>query len=250
MKVKRIPVDHIHVVGSRRDVDPEIVTAIANSIKQVGLQNPITVAKRETLQGYRLIAGRHRLEAIKSLQMEHVECHVIEWQRRKRRLWEISENLHRADLSELERANQINEWRKLTKNQDGQLARPGGRQPQDRGIKRTAKALRLSREKVRRSARIAELPDSVKAAAKKAGVQDNQRLLLELAKLPSEHDQLEKIAAIKHSRQRTGGLGKRERKQIDGLRRALGACKKFRRRWQKASEIVRKGFIKKLMTLP
>jgi hypothetical protein len=47
------------------------------------------------------------------------------------RMWEIAENLRRAELTVIERAEHIEEWRKLTADKGSQVATPvaGGTQP-------------------------------------------------------------------------------------------------------------------------
>jgi ParB-like nuclease domain len=56
-------------------------------------------------------SGGHRLAAVKRLGLEYIECFVVENESDDQaRLWEIAENLHRAELTALERAEQIAEW--------------------------------------------------------------------------------------------------------------------------------------------
>ena len=84
------------------------------------------------------------------------------------------QNLHRAELSALERAEQIDEWRMLTAEKKGaQLAPPGGSQPNEAGIKATAKELGIPKREVQRSEKIASISDDAKAAAREAGLDDN-----------------------------------------------------------------------------
>ena len=84
-----------------------------------------------TIDSYVLIAGGHRLAAIKTLGQETIECFVVEGDDQRARLWEISENLHRTDLTRLERAEQIAEWIEITESvlaQNGpklKTAKPG-----------------------------------------------------------------------------------------------------------------------------
>lgn len=60
-------------------------------------------------------AGRHRLEAWRRLYPgEIIVCSVLRCDEREARLWEISENLHRAELTEAERRQHIAERVKLT----------------------------------------------------------------------------------------------------------------------------------------
>jgi ParB/RepB/Spo0J family partition protein len=71
------------------------------SIKRIGLQTPITVRLYDPADEPILISGRHRLEACKRLNMEFIDCIEFEGSETDARLWEIAENLHRADLSAL-----------------------------------------------------------------------------------------------------------------------------------------------------
>jgi hypothetical protein len=58
------------------------------------------------------------------------------------RLWEISENLHRADLTELERSELTSEWVRLIEGKGGQNGPPcGGIQPHDKGIGQATRIL-------------------------------------------------------------------------------------------------------------
>ena len=43
--VATLLVDHIDIPKGRRPVDPNTVETLANSIKEIGLQNPITVRR-------------------------------------------------------------------------------------------------------------------------------------------------------------------------------------------------------------
>ena len=53
----------------KRDVDPENVERLAESIASVGLLNPLVVRRTGASQSgiLTLVAGRHRLEALKRL---------------------------------------------------------------------------------------------------------------------------------------------------------------------------------------
>ena len=57
-----IQISEIKVNPGRREADPEGVQDLVDSISKVGLINPITVDREHTL-----IAGLHRLEAVKLL---------------------------------------------------------------------------------------------------------------------------------------------------------------------------------------
>jgi ParB-like chromosome segregation protein Spo0J len=71
----------------------------------VGLQHPITVAKRDG--GYRLLAGAHRLTAFRELGMERISANVVELDDVHAELVELDENLARNELSPAERSAAI-----------------------------------------------------------------------------------------------------------------------------------------------
>ena len=65
----KIQVNEIQVREGRRELDTDHVRELADSIRELGLLNPITVDK-----DHFLIAGLHRLEAVKLLEWRSVEC--------------------------------------------------------------------------------------------------------------------------------------------------------------------------------
>jgi len=110
--VATLPIDHIDVPKGRRPIDPKTVETLVNSIKEIGLQNPITV--RHGDNRHILVAGLHRLEALRKLGRDRAPCLVVDMSDVDARLWEIAENLHRSDLTAQERAEQIAQWVRLT----------------------------------------------------------------------------------------------------------------------------------------
>jgi hypothetical protein len=81
------------------------------------------------------------------------------------RLWEISENLHRADLTALERAEQIAEWVKLTGEKLGQVApvsAKGGR-GNEGGVRAAVRDLGIERTEARRAVKLAGLSEEAPA---------------------------------------------------------------------------------------
>jgi len=81
----------------RRKTRPDKVKAIADSIAEIGLLNPITVDPH-----FNLIAGLHRLEAHKGLGLAEIECTVLDVDPLLAELAQIDENLARADLKKIE----------------------------------------------------------------------------------------------------------------------------------------------------
>jgi hypothetical protein len=196
-----IDVDGI-AIGDRREVDPATVKKLAQSIKDIGLQHPITVRKVNDQNV--LVAGRHRLEAVRSLGSKTIQAHVVRWSKARARMWEISENLHRAELTKLERAEQIEEWRKLREAEKGakNLHPSGNTQPHDRGVSETAEELGVHRFEVQMAEKVASLTPEAKDAAREAGLDDNRSALLQVARAePAKQvDVVREIAEHKHNR--------------------------------------------------
>ena len=101
-----VPVADITVIPNRmRRLRPDVVDELAKSIAAQGLLHPITLRKRASDGGHVLVAGRHRLEAVRKLGHETVAAVILDGADSDRaQLVEIDENLIRADLTPAERA--------------------------------------------------------------------------------------------------------------------------------------------------
>ena len=100
------------IVGDRlRALDRDSVERLKESISRIGLKTPISVRSSE--QGWRLVSGRYRLEACIELGMDEIPVVAEMGSELDARLWEIAENLHRAELNALERAEHISQWIRL-----------------------------------------------------------------------------------------------------------------------------------------
>jgi len=191
-----LKINAIQVVAKRRRALNEAkVQAIAASMKQIGLQTPITVQsfKRKVI----LVAGWHRLEAAKRLSWDSIPCVLLNGDL-ETRFWQLAENYYRAELTALECAETTEELRTLIKQmplEGEQLAPRGGRQPNDMGIKKTARALGITREEVRRSMAIAGMSARAKARVCAIGLDDVQQVLLEIAR-QAPQEQISKIEEI------------------------------------------------------
>ncbi|HEY4254375.1 MAG TPA: ParB N-terminal domain-containing protein [Roseomonas sp.] len=170
------------------------VAALMESIGRLGLLTPIavrTVAEYDIpgeglLSGVPLlVAGGHRLEACKRLGMEFVPA-IRFTDETEARLWEISENLHRADLTALEWSEQVAEWIRLT-DAKGKLAQvapvsPSGGRGNEGGIRAASREIGVDRDAARRAVKIDSIAPEAKAIAADAGFADNQSALLKIAK--------------------------------------------------------------------
>lgn len=102
---------HLIECGSRiREVSPTHVTALIASIKAVGLLHPITVRPHPVLHcgrivdGFKLVSGLHRLEALKAIGTQEIPIQVVEMNELEATIAECDENLCGTMLSQAERA--------------------------------------------------------------------------------------------------------------------------------------------------
>ena len=94
-----VPVADITVIPNRmRGFRPHVVDELAESIAARGLLHPITLRKGASDGAYVLVAGRHRLAAVRKLGHEIVAAVILDGADSDRaQLVEIDENLVRAD---------------------------------------------------------------------------------------------------------------------------------------------------------
>lgn len=92
-----VQISEIVVNPRRRSVESESVRELADSISELGLLNPITIDHDHVL-----IAGLHRLEAVKMLKWTEIECTVSSLEGLMAEMAELDENFVRANLSEIE----------------------------------------------------------------------------------------------------------------------------------------------------
>jgi ParB family chromosome partitioning protein len=199
MELHRIAVGDIEIVGARRDADAERIKTLAESMSVIGLQTPISVWTPDDGETVRLVAGRHRLEAARLLGWDRIDCVVVSLSAIDRRLWEIAENLHRAELTVEQRASAIAEWIGLiderTAAKPGQVAQvsaKGGRGITG-GLSAATRELGIERTDAQRAVKIAALDPEAKAEARALHLDDNQSALLTAAKQPSKEEQLRSL---------------------------------------------------------
>lgn len=108
-----------------RPVSEDIAQALATSIAQHGLINPITVSGPDADGRYRLICGAHRLRAVAMLGHDRVEASVTQATGYDAILMEIAENAVRNDLSKLDRAMHVVRWREVWEQKHGTVRRGG-----------------------------------------------------------------------------------------------------------------------------
>lgn len=200
MAVTSLPIDEI-VVGERlRALDPAAVAVLKESIKATKeIKTPLSVRFISLEEGWALVTGRHRLQAAIELGFKDVPVREEHGDEIDARLWEIAENLHRAELTVTERAEHIAEWVRLTEERQIQSAQLGpienkrldGRGHRaESGINAAARELGIERHEAQRAAKIAGLAPEAKAEARALHLDDNQTALLKAAKAQTKEEQL------------------------------------------------------------
>lgn len=167
-EIRSIDVEDI-IVGDRlRSPVDEWVSALASSIKEIGLQTPISVRVLDEMEidgkvevGVPvLIAGATRLAAIKKLGLAKIDCFVLSADDLDAQLWEIDENLARAELTTEEKREHLKRRKEVWEEKLRQVAhdapavlsdgRKRGPQHQKSFAAATAEATGLSKSQINR----------------------------------------------------------------------------------------------------
>lgn len=200
--VEEVRVDGVYPLPNRRPVNPATVDCLVQSIEKLGLLSPITVRFRDDVDipgegrvdGVAiLVAGHHRLEAVKRLGWSHILAVVMDDDDISARLVEIAENLHRAELTALERDEQIAEWLRLSeaKGVSSQAGtKPQGGRPQS-GVRAASREIGVSKSTAHRAVQVDSLSPEAKKAAVELGMDDNRSALLAAAKAAEPAAQVE-----------------------------------------------------------
>jgi ParB family chromosome partitioning protein len=102
----------------RSNISQEKINELADSIMQIGLLNPLTVVK--TGPKYEIVAGHCRYLALRQLQIEFVECNIVEATTEKLDQMKLDENYIRNEVEEIDEAvylEAIMKQRNLTQNE-------------------------------------------------------------------------------------------------------------------------------------
>ena len=107
METVNIKLDEIRdpTFQPRDALEAEGIEALANSIAEIGLINPIIV--RKLTDGYELVAGTRRCHAVMSLGWPTIPAKVIEQDTREATMIQYSENFHRQDLNPIQHARML-----------------------------------------------------------------------------------------------------------------------------------------------
>jgi ParB family transcriptional regulator, chromosome partitioning protein len=100
-----VAIDEIDLSHTIRPYNASVVGELAQSIRAIGLQTPLTCIVRDGQ--HILVAGRNRLEALRLVGCEQAPVRIVDFDDVEAKLWRLSENLHRAELTKLEYDRQV-----------------------------------------------------------------------------------------------------------------------------------------------
>ena len=220
-------------------MNPSTVEELSKSIEKVGLINRIQVTIDD--DHATLVAGAHRVEALKSLGYEGTDADVVSQE--DALLIEIDENLVREDLNAPDRAVLLSRKRDILIGQDDRppVKNHRGRPPEAGSVRDVAKSTGLAREVVRESLSAWDkLSEAVREAL--TGEDIPQHHITELSHLTPEeqlqalhryHQGETLLDAVRFIR---GGTAEEEDR--------LKELKALNRAWQKARPAVQETFLK------
>lgn len=205
--MQQLPVTHVFRRGDGRKVDPAAVRGLVESIREVGIINPLRVRPvRRHVDGvpadaWEVTAGGHRLAAALKLGLDTVPCIVADDDDLHAELAMIDENLCRAELSPADRAKQTARRKEIyeglhpgTKHGGDQVAKLATSKDDtaERFTEATAKVVGISERAVQRDAERGEkvAPDVLDRV--RGTHLDTGTFLDELKKLP-EAEQRAKV---------------------------------------------------------
>jgi ParB family transcriptional regulator, chromosome partitioning protein len=191
-----LAISAIEVPETGRPYNETDVSTLMQSIKAIGLLVPIAVDCYGDDYRYRLISGRHRLEACRGLGHETIPARVVTFSDVDRRLWTIAENLHRTELTTVQRSEQIAEWIRLTAEKvSSQVAtKPHGGRPGS-GVNAAARELGITKDEAHRAVKIDSITPEAKEALRAAKLDNNQAAALRVARY-ADQDQVEAVETI------------------------------------------------------
>jgi len=120
--VSNLPVDKVlrNPHQPRQNWDEQKLMELAESIKKNGLIQPILV--RQMGSSYQLIAGERRLRAMKLAGKSSIPTIIRHATEEQMIEWALIENIHRADLSPIERARAYDHYQKQFKLNQEEIA--------------------------------------------------------------------------------------------------------------------------------
>lgn len=153
----------------RKDFNETSIRELAGSIEQHGLLQPLIVRPRQgpnSAGKYWIVAGERRFRAAHLLGLEGLPCRVQPYLNLTAAVTALVENVHREDLSDVDKAEGMKRIKSMT----------------DKTWDEVAELVKLSPEYVRRLAGLLKLEDSVKSMVRQGRI--SARTAIALKPLP------------------------------------------------------------------
>lgn len=153
----------------RRTFKEAAIQELAASIERHGILQPLLVRPLSHGEGqgkYCIVAGERRFRAAQRLGLKTVPCSIRPYLTASSAIVALAENVHRADLSDLEKAESLFRIKTLT----------------DRTWEQVAELVSLSRDYVKRLAGLLRLEEAVKEWAREGKI--STRVAIALRPLP------------------------------------------------------------------
>lgn len=244
MEIGKVFTDCVDVGQRHRALSNDKVSALAESMREIGLQQPISVWAPDS-ETCVLVAGYHRLEAAKRLGWEQIDCFFVALDEMDRELWEIDENLMRAELtpsqiaSHLKRRKEI--WEAKREAETGNTVSTlsdGGRG--NKGFaQETAERTCVTKQAINKAiSRAEKIPEPIRKQIEGTNL-DTGSYMDSIKDLPPE-DMAEKVTRDL----RKASEPKQERPKVDRTRIER---ERLMQAWNAASEEVQQWFIREVL---
>lgn len=177
---------------ARKVFNEDQIQELANSIREYGIRQPLTVLRGENGE-YAVISGERRLRAAKEISMERVPCIILQEHRNADAI-ALIENIHRQDLHPIE----LGESYKQLLNQEGFQSQEA-----------LSKAISVTKSTISEYIKLAKLPEYIKNQIIEKGITAREKLRnIVKAYAAEDKDKLHNLV----------GLSEREQKNFSIIR--------------------------------
>ncbi len=245
VRVERIPLADIAVGKRWREPTAEQVQTLRDSIRGNGLLVPIGVRLNEkgrngasSQASWILVHGATRLAAADKEGWRDIEAQILEGSDAEFEMAELAENLHRGELTMLQRDMQFARYVELCASEGilrGDRAKIGRGRPEG-GLRAAARTLGLAESTARDAMKAANMTPSAAAVVDKLGLADNPTAYRSIADEPTTRAQIAKAREIVAKRK-----ARPPKPATKSLRIQLAALVAA---WKKAKSQARKEFLR------
>jgi len=201
--IRKLPIGEV-VVGKRwRRPRASKVEEIRASLRENGLIYPIGVRAAGGSGSWILIYGATRLAAAKVEGWTEIDAQVLEGSSVDMEKAELAENLHRGELTKLQRDRQIARYIELSDENGilrGPRAKKGKGRPQG-GVRAAARELRIPEATVRDAMKVKDMTAAVAEVVEELGLADKPLAYKAVAAEPNAEAQMAKARQIATERQ-------------------------------------------------